>query len=103
MPYQNAARPATARPVYEPPFDLSCGEADNPSYPTKRAPGQAKTTVIDAASLFCRAPARRSHVLVVRIGVHSAHQPYGRSRPFSLSANALDSLLDTAAQLERLP
>jgi hypothetical protein len=56
---------------------------------------------------FRRAQARRSPVLTVQIGVRAANQPHGRSRPFSLSADTLDRLLDTlklyAEQNQNLP
>jgi hypothetical protein len=75
------------------------GGNDNRVYPPKSA-----LTVIDAAHQFRRPQARRHPVLTVQIGVRAANQPpHGRSRPFSLSANALNRLLDTAVRLERRP
>jgi hypothetical protein len=79
------------------------GGNDNRVYPTKSALNQAENTVIDAARQFRGAQARRRPVLTVQIGVRAANEPHGRSRPFSLSHDALDRLLDTAARLERRP
>jgi hypothetical protein len=73
---------------------------DNSGYSTKTALNQAENTVVDAARRFRRAQARRLPLLTVRIGVHATSQPHGRSRPFSLSHDDLDRLLETAAQLE---
>jgi hypothetical protein len=98
MALQNPGRPATARPVNEPP--LSCGEADNPESTKPNSFPQAETTVIDAARQFRPVQARRRPVLTVQIGVRAANQPQRRSRPFSLSHDALDKLLADAAQLE---
>jgi hypothetical protein len=65
------------------------------------APSQVKSaTIIDATNHFRRATARRREVLTVLIGVRAGASPHGRSRPFALSAGALDRLLDAAALLE---
>lgn len=100
MSPQNAGRPATARPVNEPPFDLSCGKADNPSYPINLALRQLENTVVDSAHRFRRATARCQPVLAVRIGVRAATSPHGQSREFALSAGGLDELLAIATRME---
>jgi hypothetical protein len=79
------------------------GGNDDRVYPTKSALNQAEDTVIDATRQFRRAQARRRPGLTVQISVRAANQPHGRSRPFSLSTDALARLLDTAARLERRP
>jgi hypothetical protein len=45
MLLHNARRPATARPVNEPPFDLSCGEADNARMAHNRFQTQARREI----------------------------------------------------------
>jgi hypothetical protein len=97
----NAGRPTTARPVNEPPLDLSCGEADtfentHPAGENTHPAGENQVgIVVDAAARFRRAPASRPPVLPIRISVG----PHGRSRSFALSADALDELLAAAARL----
>lgn len=82
------------------PLGLSCGEADNPKPIKPNSFPQAGNTAIDAARQFRRAQTRRRPVLTVQIGARATNQPHGKSRPFSLSHDALDKLLATAAHLE---
>jgi hypothetical protein len=46
---------------------------------------------------------RRRPVLTVQIGVNAANHPYGRSRPFALSHDALYKLIAIAERLELAP
>jgi hypothetical protein len=77
--------------------------SDNRVSPPKTVLNQAENTVIDMARQFRRVQTRRRLVLTVQIGARVANQPHGRSRPFSLSHDAFDKLLATAAQLEGCP
>jgi hypothetical protein len=74
-----------------------------PGFPKKLSSFHAaqarRVAVIGAAHRF-RRPPPRCPTITVQIGASAANQPHGRSQPFSLSADALDRLLDTAVQLE---
>ena len=96
-PPQNEARPFGAAAFGDCRFP---GGNDNRVYPTNSSLHQAENTVVDAARQFRRAQATRRPVLTAQINVRASNQPYGQSRPFSLSSNALDRLLDIAARLE---
>jgi hypothetical protein len=97
----NAGSPARAGSAAEPgDCHRRLASDNNRVNRTKTALNQAENTVIDAARRFRRTQARRHPALTVQINVRAANQPYGKSRPFSLSTDALDRLLDTIAQLE---
>jgi hypothetical protein len=102
MSHQAESPARGTRPSF--PKKLSSFEGDdNPNIAPTAAPTQApRAAVIPAAHRFRRPPPRRP-ALTIQISVRQANQPHGRSRPFSLSHDAFDRLLDTAARLERRP
>src|ERR1700720_195762 len=99
MSHQTETPARGTRPGF--PKKLSSFDSDdNPNIAPAAAPAQApRAAVISAAHRFRRPPPRRP-AITVQISVRAANQPHGRSRPFSLSADALNRLLDTIAQLE---
>src|SRR2546422_436239 len=77
--------------------------SDIPRSPKKIAAQQTEKNRIQAGHPVSRATATRSQGLTIRIGAFQAHQSHGRSREFSLTADAFDRLLRLAEQLEGRP